>query len=35
MPRGLLKARAALILNTSNTDDEREQQVFGDPLERI
>jgi NAD(P)H dehydrogenase (quinone) len=35
MPRGLLNARAALILNTSNTDDQRERQVFGDPLERI
>jgi putative NADPH-quinone reductase len=35
VPRGLLKARAALVLNTSNTVAEREQSVFGDPLERI
>jgi len=35
VPRGLLKARAALVLNTSNTVAGREQSVFGDPLERI
>jgi NAD(P)H dehydrogenase (quinone) len=35
VPRGLLKARAALVFNTSNTAPEREQAVFGDPLERI
>jgi NAD(P)H dehydrogenase (quinone) len=34
-PKGLLKARAALVLNTSNTDGERERLVFGDPLERM
>jgi NAD(P)H dehydrogenase (quinone) len=34
-PKGLLKARAALILNTSNTSEERERHIFGDPLERI
>jgi putative NADPH-quinone reductase len=33
VPDGLLKARAALIFNTSNTPAEREQAVFGDPLE--
>jgi putative NADPH-quinone reductase len=33
-PEGLLKARAALVLNTSNTPDERERSVFGDPLQR-
>jgi NAD(P)H dehydrogenase (quinone) len=33
VPVGLLKARAALVLNTSNTPDERERSVFGDPLE--
>jgi NAD(P)H dehydrogenase (quinone) len=27
--------RAAIILNTSNTDPEREKGVFGDPLETI
>jgi len=35
VPEGLLKARRALILNTSDTPDEREISVFGDPLERI
>lgn len=35
VPRGLLAAKAAVILNTSNTAAEREQRVFGDPLERI
>lgn len=34
-PKGLLKTRAALVLNTSNTNVERERLVFGDPLERI
>jgi putative NADPH-quinone reductase len=34
-PVGLLRARAALVLNTSNTFPEREARVFGDPLERI
>jgi NAD(P)H dehydrogenase (quinone) len=35
VPVGLLRARAALVLNTSNTPDRRERQVFGDPLERL
>jgi NAD(P)H dehydrogenase (quinone) len=35
IPRGLLKARAALVFNTSNTETEREKKVFGDPLETI
>lgn len=35
VPRGLLKARAALVFNTSNTLAEREREVFGDPLETI
>ena len=35
MPVGLLKARAAIVFNTSNTPAAREQAVFGDPLERI
>jgi NAD(P)H dehydrogenase (quinone) len=35
VPRGLLRAGTALVFNTSNTDPEREQAVFGDPLERI
>jgi NAD(P)H dehydrogenase (quinone) len=35
VPNGLLKARAALIFNTSNTDKKREKKSFGDPLETI
>jgi len=35
VPVGLLKAKAALVFNTSNTPAKREQDVFGDPLERI
>jgi NAD(P)H dehydrogenase (quinone) len=35
VPRGLLKARAALVFNTGNTEARREQCVFGDPLEAI
>jgi NAD(P)H dehydrogenase (quinone) len=34
-PKGLLKAKAALVFNTSNTGLERERSVFGDPLETI
>ncbi len=34
-PIGLLRARSALIFNTSNTLPDREVRVFGDPLERI
>lgn len=34
-PQGLLKARRALVFNTSNTPPEREQAVFGDPLESL
>jgi putative NADPH-quinone reductase len=35
VPVGLLKADKAIVLNTSNTEEERERTVFGDPLERI
>ena len=35
VPVGLLKADKALVFNTSNTVKEREETVFGDPLERI
>jgi len=35
IPVGLLAAEAVLVFNTSNTPAEREQVVFGDPLERI
>jgi putative NADPH-quinone reductase len=33
VPSGLLRARHALVFNTSNTPPEREAEVFGDPLE--
>ena len=35
VPVGLLKATAALVINTSNTPDERERSAFGDPLEAL
>ena len=35
VPVGLLRARHALIFNTSNTTAEREAAVFGDPLQAI
>ena len=35
VPVGLLKLRAALVLNTANTPADREVAVFGDPLELI
>jgi NAD(P)H dehydrogenase (quinone) len=35
VPIGLLKAKAVLVLNTSNTSTEREIRVFGDPLETL
>lgn len=35
VPKGLLKAKSALVFNTSNTPAEREETVFGDPLESI
>jgi NAD(P)H dehydrogenase (quinone) len=35
VPIGLLRARAAVVFNTSNTLPEREQAVFHDPLETI
>lgn len=35
VPRGLLKAKAAVVFNTSNTLEEREITDFGDPLETI
>ncbi len=35
VPIGLLRARSAVVFNTSNTFPEREQAVFGDPLETI
>jgi putative NADPH-quinone reductase len=35
VPKGLLKAKAAIVFNTSNTEAVRETTVFGDPLETI
>jgi len=35
VPVGLLKARAAIVFNTSNTGRRREKKVFGDPLETL
>jgi NAD(P)H dehydrogenase (quinone) len=35
VPVGLLKAKAALVFNTSNTSEERENSIFLDPLETI
>lgn len=35
VPLGLLKAKTALVFNTSNTPAAREDGVFGDPLETI
>ena len=35
IPNGLLQADRALVFNTSNTETERENRVFGDPLETI
>ena len=35
IPVGLLQARMALVFNTSNTEENRERKVFGDPLEYI
>ena len=34
-PIGLLRTRAALILNTGNTPSEREKNHFGDPLDQM
>jgi putative NADPH-quinone reductase len=35
VPNGLLKARAAIVFNTSNTPPDREDEVFGDPLQTL
>jgi putative NADPH-quinone reductase len=35
VPVGLLKARTALVFNTSNTPPDREQAAFGDPLQAL
>lgn len=35
IPNGLLKCQTAIVFNTSDTSTKRENEVFGDPLERI
>ena len=35
IPNGLLKAQSAIVLNTSNTETQREQSLFKDPLQTI
>ena len=35
VPEGLLKASCALVFNTTNTERDRELEVFGDPLETL
>jgi len=35
VPVGLLKAKAAIVFNTANTPEEREREIFGDPLETL
>ena len=35
LPIGLLRAKRALVFNTSNTSAQREDEVFGDPLQRL
>lgn len=35
VPVGLLRARTAVVLNTSNTPAAREREVFGDPLDAL
>lgn len=35
VPVGLLRARTAVVLNTSNTPLQREREAFGDPLDAI
>ena len=35
IPLGLLRAKTAVVLNTSNTPDERERTAFGDPLDAL
>ena len=35
VPCGLLKLKSVVVFNTSNTETEREKNIFGDPLETI
>jgi putative NADPH-quinone reductase len=34
-PVGMLKAKAAVVFNTANTPEDREREIFGDPLEGL
>ena len=35
IPIGLLKAHTAIVFNTANTPEKRENEIFGDPLELL
>jgi NAD(P)H dehydrogenase (quinone) len=35
VPVGLLRAKSAMVFNTANTPEDREQAVYGDPLETL
>ncbi len=35
VPIGLLKAKSVIVFNTANTPEQREHEVFGDPLQLI
>jgi NAD(P)H dehydrogenase (quinone) len=35
IPKGLLRAKCAIVFNTSNTKTDREMSLFGDPLETL
>ena len=35
VPAGLLKAKTAVVFNTSNTEEQRELKTFGDPLQLL
>ena len=35
VPVGLLRAKVAMVFNTANTPEHREQEIFGDPLEAL
>ncbi len=35
MLKGLIKAQAVVVVNTSNTPAERDADVFGDPLQAL
>ena len=35
VPVGMLKAKKAVVFNTANTPDDREKEIFGDPLDGL